>query len=91
MANTNTPKDYVIATGKLHSVEDFCKIAFSYVNLDFKDYVRQSNEILRLVETPPATGDASLIKSDLGWAPKISFNDLVQTMVQAELDSPYLP
>lgn len=87
MAQADHAKDYVIATGKSHSVEDFCKLAFAAVDLDYNKYVRITPSLNRTIETTAALGDSSAIKNDLNWNPEISFDQLVKMMVAAELDS----
>lgn len=80
------PRDYVVATGVDHAVEDLVRIAFEAVDLDWQDHVdsaaphlMRKNEVVRL------KGDASLARRELGWAPEVSFEGLVHMMVQAEL------
>ena len=83
-ASTKKPKDYVIGTGVLHTVEDFLDVAFSHVNLNYKDFVKTDKNYSR----PPENiliADNKLIKKDLKWRPKINFHDLVIEMVEHDL------
>lgn len=87
MAQAPKPKDFIVASGKLHSVQEIVEIAFGYLGLASNDYVRTSSQFFRSTETPPSWGDSSSIRNELGWKPKISFESMVKSMVQAELDS----
>lgn len=91
MAQKGEPSDYLVATGKLHSVEDFCRLAFSVVNLNYQNFVKVSETLARRIETPPAIGDSGRIRNELGWRPRIEFKELVRMMVEAELDSESRP
>jgi GDPmannose 4,6-dehydratase len=79
------PDDFVIATGESHSVQDFLEEAFTYVGLDWKPYVRQDPRYFRPVDPPILVGDASKARMKLGWKPKVGFQELVRSMVDAEL------
>ncbi len=81
--------DFVIATGENHSVEEFVEIAFSTVGVsDWKKHVVANVENhMRPAEVDYLIGDASKAKSELGWAPKTSFRQLVEMMVKADLES----
>jgi GDPmannose 4,6-dehydratase len=78
------PDDYVIATGKTHSVREFVEAAFSHAGLDYEQYVTVDQDLFRPAEVNLLLGDASKAKEKLGWAPKISFQDLVREMVEAD-------
>ena len=81
------PKDYVIATGEMHSVEDFVREAFACVNIDnWEDYVSFDRFLLRPAEVEELQGDASKIKEELGWEPKVKFDELVKKMVKYDLE-----
>ena len=75
------PDDYVIATGKMHSVEDLARIAYEFVGLDWRDYVTVSEEFNRPAELYELCGDASKAKTKLGWGPTVSFEELIEMMV----------
>jgi GDPmannose 4,6-dehydratase len=77
--------DYVVATGETHSVREFCQIAFSHLNLNYQDYVVQGQENFRRSETTVLVGNSAKAKRVLGWQPKMTFQDLVRTMVDADL------
>jgi len=77
--------EYIIATGAPHTVRDFAQTAFSWVGLDPKDFVVQDSKSAALRRYPPYIGDPSKIKKICGWAPGISFEDLVRNMVNDEI------
>jgi GDPmannose 4,6-dehydratase len=83
----SVPDDYIVATGKAHSVRDFCEIAFSHVGLSYEDYVTQSSDNVRTPEAVVLVGDPSKAKRILGWTPKVAFEELVRLMVDADLRS----
>jgi GDPmannose 4,6-dehydratase len=85
MMQADEPEDYVIATGEVHSVEDFLVEAFGYVGLDWQPYVREDPRYFRPVDPPILVGDASKARAKLGWKPQVSFTELVRSMVDAEL------
>ncbi len=82
-----TPEDYIVATGEAHSVREFCEIAFSQVGLSYEDYVVQDREELRGPESVLLLGDPTKAKRILGWAPTVSFGELVKMLVDADLKS----
>jgi len=74
---------YVVASSELHSVEEMIRIAFNSVGVtDFHAFINLNSEYFRLIETPPIRGDNSLYKSEFGWAPSVTFEELVQNMVR---------
>ena len=77
--------DYVIATGKTHSVQEFLTEAFSHVNLDWRNYVELDPKYLRPAEVDLLIGDASKAMRELGWNPKVTFKELVRLMVDADV------
>ena len=85
MLQSDTPKDYIIATGSLHSVRDICKIAFSHVGLNWQDHIKTLPQAKVKPDTIGVRGDYSLIKKDLGWAPKTSFKQMIEIMVDSDL------
>lgn len=85
MLQQDKPDDYVIATGETHSVEEFLTDAFSYVNLDWHDYVELDPKYLRPAEVDLLVGDASKAKRVLGWEPRVTFKELVRLMVDSDL------
>jgi GDPmannose 4,6-dehydratase len=80
------PDDYVIATGQTHSVRDFCEAAFARVGLDYQAYVVSDPAYWRPAEPIPLVGDFSRAQNTLGWAPSVSFDELVNLLVAADLE-----
>jgi GDPmannose 4,6-dehydratase len=81
------PDDYVVATGRTHSVRDFCRIAFEAAGLgSFERYVRTDPRFVRPAEVDLLVGDASKAQRVLGWKPEVSFERLIEMMVRADLD-----
>jgi len=80
------PDDYVIATGKTWAVRDLVEVAFGCVGLTWQDYVREDPAFLRPAEVDVLVGDASKAKATLAWAPRVSFEGLVEMMVKADLE-----
>jgi len=87
MLQQDKPDDYVIATGKTHSVRELCQVAFDYVGLDYRDYVVSDPKFYRPAEVDQLVGDASKARRVLGWEPKVSFEELVHMMVDADLEA----
>jgi GDPmannose 4,6-dehydratase len=85
MLQQDNPDDYVIATGKTHSVKEFLEEAFSYLDLDWQDYVEFDAKYVRPAEVDVLIGDASKAKRVLGWEPKMTFKQLVRLMVDADV------
>lgn len=86
MLQQDNPKDYVIATNTKYSVEDLCRLAFGYVDLDWQEHVESDSRFMRPTEIEVQRGDYSKAKNELGWEPKTLFPELVKLMVQADLD-----
>lgn len=84
MLQQEKPDDYVIATGKKHSVRDFCKAAFGYYGMDYEQYVVVDPKFLRPSDVNLLLGDAKKAKDVLGWKPKTSFEDLVREMIESD-------
>lgn len=80
-----TADDYVVATGETHSVREFCEIAFSHAELDYRDFVKESQALVRQDARRLLMGDAGKAHSTLGWTPEVDFRTLVRIMVDAEL------
>ena len=78
--------DYVVGTGKQHSVEEFVKKAFDHVSLNYKDYVVIDNNLTRPSDVDTLLANYSKAKKILKWEPKISFDDLVKSMVESDLE-----
>lgn len=88
MLQHDIPDDYVVATGHAYSVRDFAEKAFEVVGLDYRNHVRVDAANLRPTEVDHLVGDASKAHRVLGWAPKISFDELVREMVEHAVENP---
>lgn len=85
MLQQNEPEDFVIATGETHSVREFLEEVFSYLELDWKQFVKTDESLLRPTEVDLLRGDASKAKQKLGWSPKVTFRELAQLMTDHDL------
>jgi GDPmannose 4,6-dehydratase len=86
MLQQDDPRDYVIATGRSHSVKSFVETAFEHVDLDYHDCVVTDPRFVRPAEVDRLLGDASLARKELGWEPEVDFEGLVKMMVDADLE-----
>jgi GDPmannose 4,6-dehydratase len=80
------PGDYVVATGEAHSVRDFLQAAFSYVDLDWREFIDVDPRLFRPAEVDIVCGDATLARERLGWQPSVTFDELVRLMVDHDLE-----
>ncbi len=78
------PDDYVIATGNLHTVRDFCETTFTYLGLNYQDYVRMDPKFYRPAEDTPLVGNSSKAQRTLCWKPEKTFDDMIKEMVDFE-------
>lgn len=85
MLQQDAPDDYVIATGRTHSVRDLCKVAFEHVDLDWERYVYVNQADMRHAEVDLLIGDPAKAKAKLGWAPTVTFEQMIEKMVDADL------
>ncbi|MDE2059360.1 MAG: GDP-mannose 4,6-dehydratase [candidate division NC10 bacterium] len=85
MLQQESPDDYIIATGETHSVRELAQIAFARVGLDWREYVREDPALKRPAEVNLLQGDASKAKRVMGWQPEVSFRELIEMMVDADL------
>ena len=85
MLQADEPDDYVIATGKQHSVREFIEETFGYLDLDWEKHVEQDDRYLRPAEVDLLIGDASKALAELNWKPRVSFKELVRMMVDHDL------
>jgi GDPmannose 4,6-dehydratase len=85
MLQQPAPDDYVIATGEIHSVQDLCALAFARVGRRWQDHVIIDPALVRPAEVDLLQGDASKAKRVLGWTPRVTFPQLVEMMVDADL------
>jgi len=79
------PEDFVVGTGETHSVQEFCDKAFSYLGLDYREYVKQDPRFYRPAEVDLLIADPTRVRQKLGWSPEVDFDGLVEMMVDADL------
>ena len=85
MLQQKEPDDYVIATGKSHSIRELLEVAFERVNLKWEDYVIIDKKLYRASDKHELRGDYSKAKKKLDWEPKVSFEELICMMVDADI------
>lgn len=81
------PDDFVIGTGQIRTIRQLCETAFSYVNLDWKDYVEVDPRFVRPADTGPTVANPTKAKERLGWEATITFDELISKMVKKHLDT----
>jgi GDPmannose 4,6-dehydratase len=86
MLQADRPDDFVIATGETHSVREFLERVFAWLDLDHEKYVEHDPRYDRPSEVDVLLGDAAKARRVLGWQPKVTFEGLIEMMVQADLD-----
>ena len=86
MLQQETPDDYVVATGVTRTVREFCERAFDRVGLDYQDYVEIDPRYYRPAEVDLLLGDPTKAKQKLGWEPKVTFEELIDMMVDSDLE-----
>ncbi|MCG8466785.1 MAG: GDP-mannose 4,6-dehydratase, partial [Gemmatimonadetes bacterium] len=86
MLQADAPEDYVIGTGEMHSVEELLDVAFDEIGKNWKDYVVQDPDLLRPAEVDLLCADSSKARDKLGWEPRVTFEELIRRMVQADID-----
>jgi GDPmannose 4,6-dehydratase len=86
MLQTETPDDYVISTGKTHSVREFCEVAFGHVGLDYNDHVTIDPRFYRPAEVELLLGDAAKAERELDWTPQVDFASLVRMMTDSDVE-----
>ena len=79
------PDDFVLATGEMHSVKEFCEEAFGLLGLDWEKYVEHDTRYDRPSEVEQLLGDPTKAREQLGWTPKVTFKQLVKMMVESDL------
>ena len=84
MLQQPTPDDYVVATGETHTVQRLIEIAFNCLQLNWRDYTVQDPKFMRPAEVDLLIGDPTKAKQALGWQPKVSFEQLVEMMVESD-------
>ena len=87
MLQIRKPNDFVIGSGKIHSVKDFIKIAFKRANLDYKKYIKIDKKLFRPNDNTTLKANSAKAKRDLNWKPKINFKSLVNEMVDFDLNN----
>jgi GDPmannose 4,6-dehydratase len=85
MLQQDEPRDYVIGTGENHSVQEFIEEAFSYVGLDWREYVRIDPRYFRPTEVENLRANPGKARERLGWEPRVTFKDLVKIMIDADM------
>jgi GDPmannose 4,6-dehydratase len=85
MLQKGTPSDYVLATGETHSIKEMLEVVFSHLDMNWHDYVGIDQKYFRPTEVDILQGDASKAKRELGWEPKVKWNELLIMMVEADL------
>jgi GDPmannose 4,6-dehydratase len=87
MLQQDKPHDYVIGTGETHSVKEFLVEAFGYAGLDWQESVKMDARYLRPLEVETLIADSSRARKELGWSPKVTFEELVKIMVDADIEA----
>lgn len=85
MLQHHKPDDYVVATGETHSVQEFCDLVFTKLDLDYNKYVEIDEKYYRPAEVDILLGDPTKAKEQLGWKPKVSFGGLIDMMIESDL------
>lgn len=86
MLQHEKPDNFVIATGQSHTVGRLCEVAFAHLDLDYKDYVVTDPRFVRPAEVEELLGDASHARKTLGWEPEVSFEQMIEMMVDADME-----
>jgi GDPmannose 4,6-dehydratase len=86
MLQEDEPDDFVVASGEEHSIRELVDIAFAHAGLDPDDHVQTDPRFLRPAEVDQLVGDASKARKRLGWAPRTSFRELVELMVDTDVE-----
>ncbi len=86
MLQQDTPDDYVVATGEMRSVKEFCERAFGRVGLSYEDFVEIDPRYYRPAEVDLLLGDPAVARRKLGWQPKVMFEELTDMMVDADME-----
>lgn len=86
MLQQNAAEDYVLSTGDTYTVQQFCEQAFAYANLNWQDHIFIDPEFYRPCEVNYLKGNSNKARSQLGWSPKVSFDNLVKDMVDSDIN-----
>jgi GDPmannose 4,6-dehydratase len=85
IVTADKPDDFVVASGEVHSVQEFVEIVFAKLDLDWKKYVEIDTRLFRPSEVDALCGDSSKLRNTLGWTPKFNFEDIVSEMTEYDL------
>jgi GDPmannose 4,6-dehydratase len=85
MLQQEQPRDYVIGTGKLHTLKYLCESAYNYVNLDWRQYITTDVALMRPLESGQTLADPSKARKELGWEPSVDFDEMIHKMVEAQI------
>ncbi len=85
MLQQDEDEDFVVATGRTHSVRELLEVAFGYLDLDYRDYVRVDERFIRPADVDQLVGDATRAREKLGWEPQVPFDELIRMMVDSDL------
>jgi GDPmannose 4,6-dehydratase len=86
MLQQDKPEDYVVATGETHSIHELLDVAFSHLQLDYRDFIEFNTKYTRPSEVDVLQGDATKARESLGWTPEVDFKGLVTMMVEHDLE-----
>jgi GDPmannose 4,6-dehydratase len=86
MLQQDEPDDYVISTDETHSVREFCEKVFGRLDMDYRDFVEIDPRYFRPAEVDLLLGCSQKARQKLGWAPRVSFDELVSLMVDSDMD-----
>ena len=86
MLQQDKPEDYVVATGETHSIHELLEVAFSHLQLDYRDFIEFNTKYTRPSEVDVLLGDATKARETLGWTPEVDFKGLVTMMVEHDLE-----
>lgn len=87
MLQQEKPDDYLVATGETHSVKELVEVAFSYLDMDYRDFVKVDESFKRPADVDLLIGDYSKAKEKLGWKPEVNFEDLIKMMVKSDIEA----
>lgn len=85
MLQQDEPNDYVISSGESHSIREFLDLAFSHIGLDYREYVEVDPKFFRPTEVNHLCGDSTKARQELGWSPEVSFEQLVSSMMESDI------
>ncbi len=85
MLQQDEPEDFVVATGRTHSVRELLEVAFRLLGMDYRDHVRIDQQYVRPADVDQLVGDATKAREKLGWSPEVGFEELVEMMVEHDL------